>query len=252
MSLWASLYVVEQLLRTKIMAKKQKKALNPGQQEISEVLNKSEIFFDKYKKQIITVIVALLVVVIGVMLWRNYSANRNEKASTSLAKCQELFMTQQYDKALKGDSLGTPGLIQLANDFSSTKAGNLANLYAGLSYAKLEKWEEAVKYLDKFNTKDDLVVSPLAVMAMGDAYANVKQLDKAVDLFKKAAKMADSASEDGVSNSISPMALQKAGIILIDQKKNDEALTLFKEIKEKYVQSPVQSEVDKYIEYLTK
>ena len=153
---------------------------------------------------------------------------------------------------MKGDSLGTPGLLQLANDYSSTDAGNLANLYAGLCYAKLDKWDEAVKYLDKFDTRDDLIVSPLAVMAMGDAYANVKQLDKAVDLFKKAAKMADAASDEGVNNSVSPMALQKAGIILIDQKKEAEALELFKQIKEKYVQSPAQSEVDKYIEYLQK
>jgi len=236
----------------KIMAKKDKKAQNQGQQEISEVLNKSEIFFDKYKKQIIAAIVAILVVVIAVMLWRNYSANRNEEASTNLAKCQELFSMQQYDKALKGDSIGTPGLIQIANDYSSTDAGNLANLYAGLSYAKLDNWDEAVKYLDKFSIKDDLMISPLALVAMGDAYANVKQLDKAVDLFKKAAKTADAASENGVNNGVSPMALQKAGIILIDQKKNDEALELFKQIKDKYLQSPAQSDVDKYIEFLTK
>lgn len=234
------------------MAKKQKTAQNAGQKEISEVVNKSEIFFDKYKKHLIAALVALLVIVAAIMLWRNYSSNRNETASTSLAKCQELFSAQQFDKALKGDSLGTPGLLQLANDYSSTDAGNLANLYAGLCYAKLDKWDEAVKYLDKFDTRDDLIVSPLAVMAMGDAYANVKQLDKAVDLFKKAAKMADAASDEGVNNSVSPMALQKAGIILIDQKKNAEALELFKQIKEKYVQSPAQSEVDKYIEYLQK
>ncbi len=234
------------------MAKKQNKTQTKGQEEITQVLTKSEIFFDKYKKQLIAGLAAIIVVVIAVMLWNNYRANRNEKASTSLAKCQDLFAAQDYDKALKGDSLGTPGLIQLANDYSSTKAGNLANLYAGLSYAKLEKWEEAVKYLDKFDTANDLIISPLSVMAMGDAYANVKQYDKAVDLFKKAAKMADSATKDGVNNSVSPMALQKAGIILIDQKKNDEALALFKQIKEKYLQSPSQSDVDKYIEYLTK
>ena len=64
--------------------------------------------------------------------------------------------------------------------------------------------------------------------------------------------MADAATDEGVNNSVSPMALQKAGIILIDQKKEAEALELFKQIKEKYVQSPAQSEVDKYIEYLQK
>ena len=153
---------------------------------------------------------------------------------------------------MKGDSIGTPGFIQIASDYSGTKAGNLANLYAGLCYAKLDKWEEAVKYFDQFSPKSDMMVSPMSVIAMGDAYANVKQLDKAVDSYKKAAKMADAASELGYNTSVSPIALQKAGIILIDQKKNDEALQLFETIKEKYLGSAAQQDVDKYIEYLKK
>ncbi len=96
------------------------------------------------------------------------------------------------------------------------------------------------------------MVSPLAVIAMGDAYANVKQLDKALDAFQSAAKMADKATENGTNNSVAPLALQKAALILIDQKKNDEALQLFKTIKEKYLGSAAQQDVDKYIEYLSK
>ena len=147
---------------------------------MSEALNKSEAFFEKYKKVIIGCLVALVVLIVAITMYKNYAESRNEKASTALAKCQELFMMQNFDKALKGDSLGAPGFIQIANDYSSTKAGNLAKLYAGLCYAKQDKWQEAVKYLDDFDTKDDMMVSPLAMVAVGDAYANVKQLDKAI------------------------------------------------------------------------
>ena len=45
--------------------------------------------------------------------------------------------------------------------------------------------------------------------------------------------------------------VQKAAIILIDQKKNDEALEIFKNIKSKYLNSSAQQDVDKYIEYLS-
>jgi hypothetical protein len=230
---------------------KQKKATK-GNQEMNEALNKSEAFFEKYKKAIIGCLVALVVLIVAITMYNNYAESRNEKASTALAKCQELFMMQNFDKALKGDSLGAPGFIQIANDYSSTKAGNLAKLYAGLCYAKQDKWQEAVKYLDDFDTKDDMMVSPLAMVAVGDAYANVKQLDKAIDAFKKAASMADKATTTGYNNTVSPIALQKAAIILIDQKKNDEALKIFQDIKAKYLGSPVQQDVDKYIEYLTK
>ena len=229
------------------MAKKKEQANS----EFMESLNKSEAFLTKYKKTIITCLVAIIVLIGAIILWKNYSASRNEKASTALARCQDLYMMQDFDKALKGDSLGTPGLIQIASEYSSTKAGNLANLYAGLCYAKQDKWDEAVKYLDSFSPKGDLMVSPLAVMSMGDAYANVKQLDKALSAFEKAAKMADQAAESGTNNSVAPIALKKAAFILMEQKKTDEALQHFRTIKEKYLGSSAQQDIDKYIEYLT-
>ncbi|MBO4850804.1 MAG: tetratricopeptide repeat protein [Prevotella sp.] len=231
------------------MAKKQDTRAN---QELIETLNKSEAFLTKYKKQLLAALVAIIVVVLALILWNNYSKSRNEKASTALAHSQELFMSQDFEKALNGDSLGVPGFKQIANDFSGTKAGNLANLYAGLCLAKQDKWEEAVKYLESFKPKSDMMASPLALMALGDAYANLKQYEKAIDAFKKAAKMADDATNDGKNNSVSPVALKKAAIILAEQlKKKDEALELFKTIKEDYMNSPLQQDIDKYIEYVS-
>ena len=117
-----------------------------------------------------------------------------------------------------------------------------------LVYAKLEKWQESVNYLEKFETSDDVMISPLSMMAAGDAYANVNNLDQAVASFRKAAEMADKAAAGGINNSVSPNALLKAGIILLKQNKKEEALTVFQEIKDKYMQSPVRGEIDKYIQ----
>ena len=57
--------------------------------------------------------------------------------------------------------------VKVAADYSSTDAGNLANLYAGLCYAGLGKWNEAAKYLEDFDTKDDQMISPAAEGALG-------------------------------------------------------------------------------------
>ena len=233
-----------------IMAKKKE---TQGNQELMETLNKSEAFIQKYKKHIYAALIALVVIVGALIFWNNYSKSRNEKASTALAQSEEWFINQDFEKALNGDSLGTPGFKKIINDFSGTKAANLANYYAGICLAKQDKWEEAVKYLESFKPADDMIASPLAVMALGDCYANLKQFDKAVDSFKDAANMADKATKDGINNSVSPVALKKAAIILSEQlKKNDEALEIFKTIKEKYVGSPIvqQENFDKYIEYL--
>jgi tetratricopeptide (TPR) repeat protein len=215
----------------------------------AENISKSEDFLLKNKKTILYAVIALIVIIAGIILYNNFvKAPREAKASTELAKGQTMFANQQFAQALNGDSTGYAGFVKIASDYSSTPAGNLANLYAGLCYANLDKWEDAVKFLDKYSPADDEMVSPAAVAALGNAYAHVKQLDKAVDALKKAAKMADSQALDNTNNSLSPTFLIQAAIILESQNKKDEALKIYQDIKKKYVNSAVASEIDKYIE----
>ena len=214
-------------------------------------LMKSEAFAMKYRKAIIIAVAAIIIAVVGGFLSKAYVAQpREEKASTALAKGQEYFDAEQFDKALKGDGAGYAGLLNIINDYSSTDAANLANLYAGLCYANLNKWDDAVKYLDAYSPADDAMVSPAAIAALGNAYAHVNQLDKAIDNLEKAAEMADKQAKDGVNNSIAPTFYLQAGILLESQGKKDKALELYQKIKANYVNAQlVQSqEIDKYIE----
>ncbi len=209
---------------------------------MEESLNKSEAFFLKYKKAIIGAVVAVIVIIAGAVLYKTYISEPNEqKASTAIAKGQDLFAQGQYEKALNGDSLNYKGFVKLASEYSSTDAGNLANLYAGLCCAQLNKWEDAVKYLEQYDGADDQMVSPSAEAALGNAYAHLNQLDKAVSHLKKAAEMAD-------NNALSPTFLIQAGEILESQGKKDEALKLYQEIKNKYFQSMQYQTIDAYIE----
>ena len=209
-----------------------------------DTLNKSEAVFLKYKKPLLIAVAAVIVVVAGVILYKNYiSAPREAEASTELAKSQILFNGQQYDQALAG-------FQKVQSDYSGTDAGNLANLYVALCYAHQAKpdWAKALENAEKFSTSDDEMISPASQMALGDIYANNNQNDKAVDCFKKAAKMADAEAADNVNLSIAPLALRKAGILLESEGKKAEALEIYKEIKKTYVNSPVYQDIDKYIE----
>ena len=180
-----------------------------------ESANNKEDFFLKFKKQIIIGVVAILLVVAGAILYNAYVAGpREDKASTLLGKGQTYFQNEMFEQALNGDGAGYVGFAKIASEYSSTKAGNLANLYAGLCYANLGKWAEAEKSLDAFSSKDDQMISPAAQAALGDVYAHLKKNDQAVDAFKKAASMADSKAEDDANNSLSPAFLIKAGEIL--------------------------------------
>ena len=202
-------------------------------------VTKTEAFFEQYKKVIIGGIIAVIAVIVCVILFNNYYLEpRANEASTELGKSQELFEQQQYDKALAG-------FKKVAEDYSSTDAGNLAQLYIGLCQANLGKWQEAVDALESFSGSNDQMISPAAEGALGNAYANLKQLDKAVEHLKKAAKMAD-------NNSLSPTFLIQAGEILESQGKQSEALELYKQVKEKYFNSMQYQTIDKYIQRATK
>ena len=215
----------------------------------TNALSQKEAVFMKHKKAISAAIVVVILIIAGVLSYETYiSGPREQEASTALAKGQDYFANQQFELALKGDSTGYKGFLNIASDYSSTDAGNLANLYAGLCYANLDKWNEAVKYLEKYSAADDEMVSPAATAALGNAYAHVKQLDKAVEYLKKAASMADGEAEGNANNSLSPTFLIQAGEILESQNKKDEALKIYQDIKKKYVNSPVYGEIDKYIE----
>lgn len=216
---------------------------------MNEALSQNEAVFMKHKKTISIIIIAAILVVAGIICYHTYVAGpKEDEAQTTLAKGQDYFANQQYDKALKGDGAGYTGFLNIASDYSGTDAANLANLYAGLCYANLGKWNDAVTYLDKFSPSDDEMISPAAIAALGNAYAHVNRLDEAVDNLKKAADMADGEAEDGTNNSISPVFLIQAGEILESQGKKDEALKIYQDIKKKYLNSPVSQEIDKYIE----
>ncbi len=212
-------------------------------------------FLEKNKKTFSALVIAILIIVAGFFCYQEFvNGPRQQKASTALARGQEYFQAEQFDKALNGDGAGYTGFVKIASDYSSTDAGNLANLYAGLCYANLGKWQNAVDYLQNFSTKNDALVSPAATAALGNAYAHIGQIDKAISELKDAASKADSEAKDGTSNSLSPTFLLQAGELLESQNKKDDALKIYQDIKKKYVNAPlVQSgDIDKYIERVTK
>ncbi len=228
---------------------------NKNNQATYEAATQSEAFFEKNGKALLIAVAALILIIAGYFCYKTFiSTPRENKASTALARGQEYFNGEQFDKALNGDGAGYTGFVKIASDYSSTDAGNLAKLYAGLSYANLGKWQDAVKYLEDYSPAGDAMVSPAAMEALGNAYAHVGQIDKAISTLKDAASKADSKGKDGVNYSLSPTFLLQAGQLLESQNKQDEALKIYQDIKTKYVNSPlVQSnEIDKYIERVTK
>lgn len=225
--------------------------------DMNETLVKSEAFVIKYKKQLITAIVAIVVVIGGIFAYiYGYSKPREDKAQELLGVVmQKYIMKQDFEHALKGEGK-TVGLISITDKYGSTDAGNIAKYQAGLCNYNLGKTKEAIKYLEDFDTKGDNTISAQALYTLANCYANDKQLDKAVSTFKDAAKATEIPA-------LCAEYLLQAGLILENQKKNDEALQIYKDIKEKYPTAPICAQqeqngtvldavIEKYIERLSK
>lgn len=216
--------------------KKANEALN-----VEEALSQSEAFLIKNKKAIIGAVVAVIIIVAGIVMYKNlYAEPREEKAQAALFKGQEYFEADLYEQALNGDSIGFAGFAKIADEYSGTKAANLAKAYMGICYAYLGQYEAAVKALDSFSGKDQMI-APAMKGAMGNCYAQLGQLDKAASMLLSAADEAD-------NNSLSPIYLQQAGEILVKQGKYDDAIKAYTKIKDKYFRSYQSMDIDKYIE----
>ena len=208
---------------------------------MDETISNSEEFLIKNKNLLLGAVIALVVIVGGYMAYKNFVSEPKElKASEAIFKGEQYFGADNYETSLNGDSLGFAGFVKLADEFSGTKAGNLANAYAGICYAQLGKYEDAEKYLSKFDG-DDQLVAPAVLGTMGNCYAQMGQLDKAAATLIKAAKRANSLS-------LSPIYLIQAGQILEKQGKNAEAVEAYKTVKKDYANSYQAMDIDKYIE----
>ncbi len=216
-------------------------------QEFSmSAVDKTTAFIEKNKKIFIGVIAAIIIIAGGIYAYQTLVVKPNEeKASYLLSKGQSYFAIGNFDLALNGDKTDFTGFTDIAKKYSSTKAGNLANLYAGLCYAQKGDTKNAIKFLEEFNSKGDQMISPAAIAALGNCYAKDGNVDKAVSLLKEAAAKAD-------NNSLSPVFLIQAGELLESQNKPEEALKLYKEAKDKYPANAEVSNIDKYIQRVTK
>lgn len=81
---------------------------------VDEALSTSEAFLFKYKNLLVGIVVAIVVVVCGTLAYKHFIGEPKElKASEALFKGEQYFGNDNYEVALKGDSLGYTGFLKL-------------------------------------------------------------------------------------------------------------------------------------------
>ncbi|MDL2309680.1 tetratricopeptide repeat protein [Parabacteroides sp. OttesenSCG-928-B22] len=222
------------------MATNKKKGATKSEVEVGEIVSRSEQFIEKYSKHLMYGVLAVAVVVAIVLGVRHgYILPREKKADTALFKGEQYFLRDSFAVALHGNGADYEGFENIIKQYGSTKAGNLAKAYAGVSYYHLGENDAAIKSLKSFSAKDQMI-SPAVIGEIGDCYVNMGQVKEGISYFEKAAKQADNSV-------VSPTYLKKAGLAYESLGQYKEAAKTYTTIKEKYFNSMEAADIDKYI-----
>ncbi len=209
--------------------------------EVTETrFEKARGYWTRFQKPLIAIGIGIILVASIYVIYKKFFKDpAEEKAAEAIFKAEEYFRNDSLNLALNGDGQNK-GFLYVIKNYSGTKAGNLAHFYSGISYLKLGDYNNAVKYLKDFDS-DAKQIQMLAYGRLGDAYSELNKKDDAVDYYKKAG----SHFEDDEFNSSE--FLFRAAYLLESMGKNDEALSTYKKLKEKFPKTEKGFSADKYI-----
>jgi len=207
---------------------------------LAEARTKATGFFEQNQKLILGIVGGLVLIIGGWFVYTNLiKGPKEEKATAQMWMAQVQFEQDSFLVALENPGGGYPGFLTIINDYKGTGAANLANYYAGICYLNLGNFDAALSFLSDF--KADGIIGPVMKFgAMGDAYSELNQMDKAMDHYKKAAAASD-------NELLTPYYLKKLALLHELQNEVDKALVIYKDIKSNYPNSNEALSIDKYI-----
>jgi len=209
--------------------------------EVFETLDttasKTEEWVVKYQNIILTFIGIVAFGVLAYLGYQNYVIEpKTKEAISELNQAQlyfELAVNSEnsdslYKRALNGGE-GKYGFLDIIENYEGTTAAKLATYSAGMSYLNIKDYENAITYLDQFNS-EDVLLGALAKGAIGDAFAQMDQPEKALDYYIAASN---------INNNVysTPKFLYKAAIIGSKLGKNKQALAYLERIKKEFKES---------------
>lgn len=196
--------------------------------------------WEKYGKLASYLLLGIIILAGGYFAYRSLISEPKEKqASEAMFRAEEYFREDSARLALNGDNINA-GFLKIISRYSGTKAANLAAFYAGSCYLKLGDFNNAVKSLKDFSTSVPQL-QERAYGLLGDAYSELNRKQEAADQYKKAGTYYEK------DELFSPEYLFRSGYMYESMGKTQDAIAMYKLIKDKYPASQRGAEIDKYL-----
>ena len=214
--------------------------------DVQEVYSKTESFIENNKKVIMIVLLVAIALPLSYFGYKKLIIAPMEiEAQADMFMAEKYFEQDSLQKAINGDGLNY-GFIDIVDEYSGTKAANLAHYYLGICYRNTGDYEYAIDELKSFSS-DDVMISTIALGAIGDSYMELNDIDEAIKYYEKAVI-------NGDNNLTSPIYLFKAGLAYEDKgiANSDKSFfataeTKYQQIKTDYPDSKEAQTIDKYI-----
>lgn len=177
--------------------------------------------------------------IVALSLYWNYSqASDNEVATSEMAMAVSRYEAGEYAVALDGD-INFTGLLEVADEYGGTDAGNLAKFYAADALFRLAEFGRALPLFQDVK-KDANYIGASALAGEAAIHEINGEYETAGDLFVRSANLFNSAVAGPEYLLSAGRAYEKAGSL-------DKARRAYEQVREDYPTAVQARDIDFYI-----
>lgn len=211
--------------------------------DVQEISDKIQDKFEQNKNAIYVVFGAIAVVIAGFWWYNSNKAQKSQEGSSVIWKQENNFGANNFQVAIDGDQ-NNIGYATIAEEYSGTPAGDIATYNMGVGYLNMGKFAEAIDALEGVSFDDELI-GAVAKGALGDAYFETQQADKAISSYR-------AAVNHSTNDFTTPLYLKKLAIAQEEVGDIEDAIATYERIKKEFSSSAEAQGVEKFIAKLKK
>lgn len=211
--------------------------------DVQEISDKIQDKFEQNKNVIYIALGAIAVLVAGFWWYNSSQTQKSLEASSEIWKQENNFASNNFQMAIDGDQ-NNMGYAAISSEYSGTPAGDIATYNMGVGFLNMGKFAEAINALEGVSFDDELI-GAVAKGALGDAYFETQQVDRAISNYK-------SAISHSTNEFTTPVYLKKLAIAQEEVGDIADAIATYERIKTEFSTSLEAQGIEKFIAKLKK
>lgn len=190
-------------------------------------------FVDTNKQLVYGVLAGLVVLMLLIAGFFYYRSTQQVAAQERLGRIVSFYEAGDYQMALEGTG-DRMGLLDIADEYGGTAAGNLAAFYAADAYYQIGDYERALEFFQSYDAEAD-ILGASAIAAQAAIHENQGAFEEAAARYVEAAEQYESAAT-------APGYLMSAGRAYEQAGQYDAAVEVYQRVQSAYPDVPAAQE----------